>query len=182
MTEFISIKDAKAKKEGSFVATVKSAGKLTSGTTNDGRDWTKKPYILEDTTDVVTFVSWNSEVSLDVGTTYEFRECWWKVHNGTVSLQLGNKGKIEKATIPPTTTKPPQTTEDPPKSIQSLPDLAPYARDLVSKDTVLLLQIEHEVRETMKEFMAEGNIVPQQVGMFVRLIYGQLKQKENSSL
>jgi hypothetical protein len=179
MTDFISLKDAKAKKEGSFVGTVKDAGKLTSGTTKDGRDWTKKVFTIEDTTDITTFVVWNSEVSLEVGMTYEFVECWWKVHNGTVSLQLGNNGKVNQATIPAVG----EPKEDqPPSKIQDLPEIPPNAKDMISKDTVLLLQIEHEVRETMKEFMAEGNIVPQQVGMFVRLIYQQLKQKEVSSL
>jgi len=89
-TDFIKIVDAKNVLKGSFKGTIIHVGDLKSGTTN-GKDWTKKIFIIQDDSADAELVCWGAaEIEkFKMGCVYEFVNPWWKIYEGKVSVQLG---------------------------------------------------------------------------------------------
>lgn len=124
MTEdFVKIAAAKEALKGSFKGVIIKAGDLKSGT-KEGKDWTKKIFVIEDDTGQVDLVTWGDEIKkFSVGYTYEIVNPWWKTYENKITVQVGNYGTAkvigsEKAI--PDTPPPPkeQTVQSPPKTEQ----------------------------------------------------------------
>lgn len=122
MTEdFVKIAAAKEALKGSFKGVIIKAGDLKSGT-KEGKDWTKKIFVIEDDTGQVDLVTWGDEIKkFSVGYTYEIVNPWWKTYENKITVQVGNYGTAkvigsEKAI--PDTPPPPkeQTVISPPKT------------------------------------------------------------------
>ena len=180
MSDFISIAEAKAQQKGSFIGVVIKIGDLRSGTT-DNRDWTLKVITLEDKSGQIEFLAWDdAERKLfQLGHTYEFHTPWYKQKDNDVSIQKSKFGKIIRSTAITDLPEPPkqgETTNPQPIDIPPLPEINPNIADLVSKNTVLLMQIEKEVRSTMREFIPEPiKLNDQQVGLYVKENFRDVK-------
>lgn len=177
-TDYITIKEAKSLKKGSFIGVVIKQGDLKSGTKDD-RDWTKKTYTIQDATDEVILTAWGEEISmLKVGNKYEFTNPWWKEYEGKITLALGKYATLKlvgtdeinnvNSSETPAETRGEVNAEPLPKFSQT---------EYVKQQTIWLLQIEATVRETMQQFMPtveEPN--NQKIGMFVKEIYNEMKR------
>ncbi len=94
-TEFLKITEAKQALKGAFIGTVIKASDLKSGT-KDGRDWTKKVFVVQDDSADVELVTWGDEIKLfAVGQKYEFVNPWWKTYEGKVSVSIGKYGSAK---------------------------------------------------------------------------------------
>jgi len=133
--EFLKIAEAKQALKGSFIGTIIKAGDLKSGT-KDGRDWTKKVYIIQDDSADAELVTWGDEIKLfSVGHKYEFVNPWWKTYEGKVSVSVGKYGTAKVVGSANTEeTTPTETTQEkitPPKTEgtkcpHGLPTLSDY--------------------------------------------------------
>lgn len=176
MTEFISLSDARQAMKGSFVGTVISIGDLKSGT-KDGNDWSNKKITVEDTSARITLTVWNEEIKLfELNKTYEFHTPWFKMYKDEPVLALGKFAQIVKIT---STQQEAITANEPEKpiddtSLESLPEISDMFKDFIRIETVSLLSIEAEVRETMKPFRKIIN--DQHVGMITKEIYRESKK------
>jgi hypothetical protein len=78
--------------KGSFKGIITKASDLKSGT-KDGKDWSRKIFIIEDDTDTADLVAWGDEIKkFEVGKTYEIINPYWKRYEGKTSLTVGKYG------------------------------------------------------------------------------------------
>lgn len=176
-TNFITIKEAKAAKKGSFIGVVIKQGDLKSGTTND-KDWTKKTFTIEDTSDNVILTAWgDEEISrFKVGNKYEFTSFCWKEYEGKTTLSVGNYGNLKLIGTDEIQRENKQTTmpenTETRGEINGVP-LPEFSNERwVRQQALVLLQIEEVVTKVMlihKPKLSEIN--HQKVGMFVKEIY-----------
>jgi len=92
---FLKISEARDAMKGSFVGTIRSAGDLKSGT-KDGRDWTKKVFIIEDDSTAVDMVAWGDDISkFKVGNRYEIVNPLWKEYNGDITVNISRYCQVK---------------------------------------------------------------------------------------
>jgi len=124
--DFVNIAAAKEALKGSFKGIIVKAGDLKSGT-KDGKDWTKKNFIIQDETGQADLVTWGDEVSqFKVGYTYEIVNPWWKTYENKITVQVGNYGTAKvigsEKSIPDTPPPPKEQTVISPPKTQVKPD------------------------------------------------------------
>lgn len=112
--DFVEIKEAKEALKGSFKGIIIKAGDLKSGTKN-GKDWTKKIFIIEDESGQVDLVTWDDEIkNFSVGYTYEIVNPWWKTYENKITVQVGKYGTAKvigsEKSIPDTPPPPKEQT------------------------------------------------------------------------
>ena len=182
MAEFISLADARQAMKGNFIATVVGVGDLKSGT-KDNKDWTYKKLTLEDTSGKITLTVWGGEIKLfEYGKTYEFHTPWFTNYEGEAVLALGKYCQVklvENPVVPDTTPTQEPTPEPavgrPPKAgTKSIPEMDATHAQTVRANTLLMIQIEKEVKAVLKDMSGEeprGD----KVGMYTRMNFYFLK-------
>ncbi len=178
MTE--TIQQCITAKKGTFIGVIQHVSELKAGTGKNG-DWTMKKFTIKDPSGEIELVAWNDEIARAqtfVGKKCEFKSFWFKEYEGNTSLAFGNYGAvsiveevIEGVKI---TTKPETKEELKPIHIEKLSPISDIFKDMITQETITLLQIEQEVKQVMKTF--EPHLVDAKVGMFVKEIYRESKK------
>ncbi len=172
MTDFTPIKEVIATRKGNIKGVVIRQSDLKSGTKN-GNDWSRKTFTIQDASGDIEITAFNEEIQfLKVGQCYEIESPWWKEYNGNWSLNIGQYCKITKVDNPPT-----QTTTNKIQQLEPIEEKLPDSLILpsdVESETIVLLQIEEIVINTMKKFKPGVEPNSQKVGMFVKEIYRRI--------
>jgi len=188
MVEYILLDDARNARKGSFIAEVISLGEVTTGTSDKGA-WSKQSATLKDNSSIQQMTLWNADIGqLDLHNFYQFENPYWTEYNGEPQVALGNYCKLhlanknnllpgkEGAKSPPQTLEEHQEADTRTPAIE-LPSIPENVVNVVETDTLLMLQIDAVVRVTMTKYRPNNveALNNQQVGMFVKEIYRQLK-------
>lgn len=188
MTDFKTIEQCKSEMKGNFIGTVISQGDLKSGT-KDGRDWTKKNFLIEDATSSIEITAWNEDIQkLKVGGKYEFCGCWWKEYDGKPTLSFGKYAQVKLIGTAPTTQSTMETSGSGTETVQSnssstetqtepheeLPATNENFKEFIRAECLSINQTEREVREFMKEFGLNFN--DNKIGMMTKEIYRESKK------
>lgn len=169
MPSMPTIEDFKKRKGNSnFVGTVITESTIFTGTRANGSYWSKRYFTIQDCTDKIILTAWNDEIDkISLGKTYEFKSMSISEFLGQKQLGFGTHGSVIELCASPLHVKP---TDKP-----QLPEITPNTKQHIIDDTILLIQIENQVRETIKETIGKSDPVPQLVGMYTRLIYRDIK-------
>jgi len=174
--DFIKIADCKTALKGSFKGVIIKQGDLKSGTTKDGKDWTKKVFTIGDDSGEADLVAWGDEIKLfSVGSTYEIVNPWWKTYDGKISVQVGNYGTATligtDKSIPDTPPMPKEqstlTTEETKKPAGDK-NLDRITDEQVKLETLLLSKIHNTVTKTLGEEKKDTDSI---ILTFTELIY-----------
>ena len=181
MAEFITIKECiqsflrnPDNKNHSFICTVIKASDLKSGTKDD-HDWTKKVYTVEDSTDQLDITTWGDEINLlKIGYKYEITQAYFSAYKDNVQVGLRYaQVKVIGSTTAQTTM--PDPTPKPLKAgTKSIPEMDATHAQTVRANTLLMIQIEKEVKAVLKDMSGEeprGD----KVGMYTRMNFYFLK-------
>ncbi len=196
MTEFTTIQKSRelflkeGKSNTSFVCTVIKEGELTSGTKNN-KDWSKKVFTVKDATGSIEIITWNAETNLlRVGYKYEINNPWWNDYAGKINLRIGQYAKIkcvgpnnsQSIIEEPSGDVPPEPKCSSSADVLNLPEPSADFDKLVTKETILLLNIEKTVIAAVMKFVDKSfSPNPNKIGMFVKEIYKQIKSKDGNN-
>jgi len=105
MTEFNTIKECVAAKEGNIRFTVLKAGNVRNSIPDSNKKWTRREFTISDDSAIMTLVTWNSDNDkFEVGMDYELTLPTWGTFAGVVNVQPNANGTITcigaKETIP----------------------------------------------------------------------------------
>ena len=96
MTEFNSIQECMAAKEGNIRAKVIKAEYVVISPSNATKKWARQDFLLKDESGSVKFTTWNEErFRVHLNKTYELTNGKWGTFNGAVSVQLGGSGSLK---------------------------------------------------------------------------------------
>lgn len=198
---FLKITEAKSANKGSFIGTVIKQGDLKSGTTKDGKDWTKKVFTLEDDSDSIEITTWDEEIKLfKVGNKYEITNPWWKMYEGKLNLNVGQHCQVKligtcasqstiEASAPTTAPTSDEYLKQKQKEIQeqeikNKSNLEEKIQSLFTNDELELMDKESNRLLVLESFWIKkltiGGIAPNpnRVGMFVKLLDDKLGAKK----
>ena len=97
MTDFISIKEAKASKKGNIRFIVVSLGELKSGTTKSGDEWQKQVAVIKDQSGAMNLTLWNADIGNIIdGKSYTLENAYWTEYKGEPQLSLGKFYKLNE--------------------------------------------------------------------------------------
>lgn len=203
---FLTIAKAREAMKGSFVGTIRSAGDLKSGT-KDGRDWTKKVFIIEDDSTAVDMVAWGDDISkFKVGNRYEIVNPLWKEYNGDITVNISRYCQVKligtsgtQSTMEASTQSTTQTTTE-----STVPPSDEYLqnrqKEILEKEAARNKQIEEKTKSvftaeqlaeidreldklivlesiTTKKLTGETLPNPAKVGMYMKFIYDKMGAK-----
>jgi len=178
--EFLSINDAKTALKGSIKGVIIEAKDLKSGTTKTGKDWTRKDFTIEDKSGSVRLTAWGEDTNkFKLGYTYEIVQPQWKKHEDVPQVQpskygsfkcIGTAANQEQINESTTKTAAPET--------DSLPKLDASIRGTINENTILMLQIEQEVKGTFNDLELPDKDNGNKIGMFVRTFYEEYKRSK----
>jgi len=162
MTDFIPITEAIETRKGAFKGVVVKQSDLKSGT-NNGDDWSRKIFTLEDQSGQIEITAWSEEIQFfELGQFYEVESLWWKEYKGKWGANIGQYCKITKLDNPPTqsTMEPsePQTTTQKQETRGELKgDQMPEFENAewVRKEALELLQTRNIVEEVMSKYKSK---------------------------
>lgn len=97
MSDFISIKDAKAQGKGNIRFVVISLGELKSGTTKSGDEWQKQEVVIKDESTAMNLTLWNENIGEVIdGKSYTLENAYWTEYKGEPQLSLGKFYKLNE--------------------------------------------------------------------------------------
>jgi len=192
MSEFPTIKECiqaflkdPTDKNHAFICTVIKASDLKSGTGDKG-DWTKKVFTVEDATDQIDITLWGKNVDLlKLGYKYEITNAYFSTYKDDVQVGLtyGQVKMIGSAGAPKeqSTLEAPEPTPKPavgkPAEEIKLPTVPEGFLNFIENETIVLLQIERDVKSVMAHYGTKLETVDGgKIGMFVKEIYRESKK------